>query len=110
MLANKTFNIFVIATAFMLLATVEAAPAAEAAAQGPTTHNMLANRTLRPLFIAATVVIMLLATVEAAPAADALRCVVCEDPPIECNLRCPGGYCDIDLCRCRPVCRKGMIP
>lgn len=35
----------------------------------PNTHNMLANKTLRPLFIAAAAAITLLATVEAAPAA-----------------------------------------
>lgn len=44
MLANKTFNIFVIATAFMLLATVEAAPAAEAAAQGTYFYSMFKCR------------------------------------------------------------------
>ncbi|KAF9315301.1 hypothetical protein BG003_003170 [Podila horticola] len=71
---------------------------------------MLANKTLRPLFIAAAAAITLLATVEAAPAADAISCVVCDDPPVLCNLRCPGGYCDINYCTCRPMCKKGVPP
>lgn len=36
MLTKKTLNIFAIAAAFMLLVTIEAAPAAEAAVQGKT--------------------------------------------------------------------------
>ncbi|KAG0336789.1 hypothetical protein BG000_006178 [Podila horticola] len=78
---------------------------------------MLANKTLRPLFIAAAAAIMLLATVEAAPAAgtahkisNTISCVVCDDPPVLCNLRCPGGYCDINYCTCRPMCKKGVPP
>ncbi|KAF9290082.1 hypothetical protein BGZ74_000575 [Mortierella antarctica] len=52
---------------------------------------------------------MPLATVEAAPAANALHCVVCDEPS-ECNLPCRGGYCDINWCTCRPVCKKGVPP
>ncbi|KAF9324945.1 hypothetical protein BG006_000092 [Podila minutissima] len=71
---------------------------------------MLANKTFRHFFLVTAAAIMLMATVEAAPAADALRSTICVNSPIECNLRYPGGYCEIDLCRCRPVCKKGMIP
>ncbi|KAF9350676.1 hypothetical protein BGX26_011202 [Mortierella sp. AD094] len=73
---------------------------------------MLATKSFRPLFvIAAAAVFMLMAStnVEAAPASDALACQVCEEPP-ECNLRCTGGYCDINYCTCRAYCRKGPIP
>ncbi|KAF9290083.1 hypothetical protein BGZ74_000576 [Mortierella antarctica] len=59
---------------------------------------MLANKNFRHLFLVAAATVMLMATVEAAPAADALCCTICENPPIECNLRCPGGYCEIDIC------------
>ncbi|KAG0033580.1 hypothetical protein BGZ81_008019 [Podila clonocystis] len=70
---------------------------------------MLANKTFRPIFIAAAAVIMLLAIVEAAPTADALRCVICDEPP-DCNLPCRNGYCEINWCTCRPKCRTGIPP
>ncbi|KAF9315295.1 hypothetical protein BG003_003164 [Podila horticola] len=72
---------------------------------------MLANKTLRPLFVAAAVAFMLMATVEAAPAADALRCQICDDPP-ECNPNaCPGGYyCQVNYCTCQQRCIKGNDP
>ncbi|KAG0092529.1 hypothetical protein BGZ93_008064 [Podila epicladia] len=79
---------------------------------------MLDNKTFRPLFIAAAAANLLLVTIEVALAADtvhkffkftihALRCVVCDEPP-ECNLPCRGGYCDINWCTCRHVCKKGV--
>ncbi|KAG0033577.1 hypothetical protein BGZ81_008016 [Podila clonocystis] len=49
--------------------------------------------------------VMLLATVQAAPA----FCPTCDEAP-PCGLYCPGGYCEIDWCYCRPFCQKGDIP
>ncbi|KAF9273876.1 hypothetical protein BGZ74_004575 [Mortierella antarctica] len=61
---------------------------------------MLSNKVFRPLFIAAAAV-MLLSTVQAAPA----FCPTCDEAP-PCGLYCPGGYCEIDWCYCRPFCMK----
>ncbi|KAG0039986.1 hypothetical protein BGZ82_005798 [Podila clonocystis] len=73
---------------------------------------MLSNKTFS-LFAVAAVALMLLATVEAAPAGasleDRIACRVCDEPP-ECNFHCPGGYCDINYCTCRAMCKKGNIP
>ncbi|KAF9290080.1 hypothetical protein BGZ74_000573 [Mortierella antarctica] len=73
---------------------------------------MLSNKTFS-LFAIAAITLVLLANVEAAPAKasleDRIACKICDKPP-ECNLRCPGGYCDINYCTCLAMCKKGNIP
>ncbi|KAF9315300.1 hypothetical protein BG003_003169 [Podila horticola] len=80
MLANKTLNIFAIAAAFMLLVTIEAAPAAEAAVQGN-------SKTAEPA-----------------------ACVPCPQWPDCNRRCPNGFWCDFNRCSCVQTCRKGQIP
>ncbi|KAI9235607.1 MAG: hypothetical protein BYD32DRAFT_420723 [Podila humilis] len=77
---------------------------------GPTTTNMLPNKTF---LFAVAAAFMALALVEAAPAMEAVQehaaCIPCDDPP-PCTLHCPRGYCDINPCTCRPMCKNGIPP
>ncbi|KAF9388520.1 hypothetical protein CPB97_000886 [Podila verticillata] len=72
---------------------------------------MLANKTFRPLIIAAVAAFMLIATVEAAPASDAPRCQLCNDPPDCSDYTCPAGYyCQVNYCACLLRCIKSNNP